>query len=154
LFNPSFAFSQQRFEIELVESVPVETSLDNPDIRSTQEVWLEMINSAQKTLDIEQFYITSEEGEPLDTILKAIIAAAKRGVNVRIIVDSEMYNTYPADVSWLEAQSYYIEKRVINIKSLTGGIQHSKFFIVDGEQVFLGSQNFDWRSLKHIHELG
>src|SRR3990172_2336305 len=128
---PLIIFPQQKFDIELVESIPVETTLDNPDIRNTQEVWLEMINSAQKTLDIEQFYITSEEGEPLDTILKAIVAAANRGVQVRIIVDGTFYEMYPADVSWLEAQSYNIEKRVIDFKTLAGGIQHAKFFIVD-----------------------
>jgi phosphatidylserine/phosphatidylglycerophosphate/cardiolipin synthase-like enzyme len=151
---PLILFSQSNFDIELVESIPAETTLDNPDIRNTQEVWLEMINSAKRTLDIEQFYISNEKGEPLDTILNTIVAAANRGVEVRIIVDAGMYNTYPADVSWLDAQSYNIEVRRFDVKSLTGGIQHAKFFIVDGEQVFLGSQNFDWRSLKHIHELG
>jgi len=140
--------------IELVESIPVETSLDNPDIRNTLEVWLEMLNSAQTTLDIEQFYISNEKGEPLDTILGAIVSAAKRGVVVRIIVDGEMYRTYPNDVTWMEQQSSNITKHVIDFKALAGGIQHAKFFIVDGKEVFLGSQNFDWRALKHIHELG
>lgn len=151
LFSSVYA---QNNSFELVESIPVETSLDNPDIRNTQEVWLEMINSAQKTLDIEQFYISNEKGEPLDTILKAIVAASKRGVIVRIIVDSKMYETYPYDVQWLEEQSPNITKHVIDFGKLAGGIQHAKFFIVDGEQVFLGSQNFDWRAFKHIHELG
>jgi len=149
-----YIFSQQNFEIELVESVPVETILDNPEIRNSQEVWLEMINSAKRTLEIEQFYISNEKGEPLDTILNAIVAAANRGVEVRIIVDAGMYDTYPAEASWLDAQSYNIEVRKFDVKSITGGIQHSKYFIVDGEEIFLGSQNFDWRSLKHIHELG
>ncbi|HMQ80470.1 MAG TPA: phospholipase D-like domain-containing protein [Ignavibacteria bacterium] len=149
----SSIYSQQN-NIELVESIPVETTLDNPDIRSTQEVWLEMINSSQKTLDIEQFYISNEKGEPLDTVLNAIVAAAERGVIVRIIVDGEMYRTYPDDVTWMEQQSPNITKHVIDFKSLAGGIQHAKFFIVDGKEVFLGSQNFDWRALKHIHELG
>ncbi len=147
-------FYSQENNIELVESIPVETSLDNPDIRNTQEVWLEMINSAQKTIDIEQFYISNKKGEPLDTILKAIVAAAKRGVIVRIIVDSKMYETYPDDVNWLEEQSPNIIARVLDIGKISGGIQHAKFFIVDGYEIFLGSQNFDWRALKHIHELG
>ena len=48
-----------------------------------------------------------------------------------------------------------IEVRMIDFGKIGGGgIQHSKFFIVDGEQVFFGSQNFDWRALKHIHEIG
>jgi phosphatidylserine/phosphatidylglycerophosphate/cardiolipin synthase-like enzyme len=147
-------FSQAQQNLELVESIPVETTLDNPDIRNTQEVWLEMINSASKTIDIEQFYISNEKDEPLDTILNAIVAAAKRGVIVRIIIDSKMYNTYPLDVEWMEKQSLNITKHVINFDRLAGGIQHAKFFIVDDAEVFLGSQNFDWRALKHIHELG
>jgi phosphatidylserine/phosphatidylglycerophosphate/cardiolipin synthase-like enzyme len=45
--------------------------------------------------------------------------------------------------------------RAIDIRRITGGgVQHSKYFIVDGQDVFLGSQNFDWRALSHIHELG
>jgi phosphatidylserine/phosphatidylglycerophosphate/cardiolipin synthase-like enzyme len=154
IFLSSFTFSQTENNIELVESIPVETILDNPDIRNTQEVWLEMINSAKSTIDIEQFYITNEKGEPLDTVLNAIVAAANRGVKVRIIVDSKMFKTYPDDVSWLEAQSPNIIKHVIDFGRLAGGIQHAKFFIVDDREVFLGSQNFDWRALKHIHELG
>ncbi len=152
MFSSTALFSQVN-NIELVESIPVETTLDNPDIRNTLEVWLEMINSAQKTLDIEQFYISNEKGEPLDTVLNAIIAASNRGVIVRVIVDAGMYQTYPETADELDKYDN-IEVRKIDIKGLTGGIQHSKYFIVDGKEVFLGSQNFDWRALKHIHELG
>ncbi len=149
----SKSYSQTN-DIELVESIPVETMLDNADIRNTQEVWLEMINSARSTLDIEQFYVTNKKGEPLDDVLNAIIAAALRGVKVKIIVDSKMFKTYPDDVTWLEAQSPNIVKHVIDFGRLAGGIQHAKYFVVDTAEVFLGSQNFDWRALKHIHELG
>lgn len=153
VFSCSLSLQAQN-NIELVESIPVETNLDNPDIRNTTEVWLEMINSAQKTIDIEQFYISNQKGEPLDTILSAIVTAAKRGVVVRIIIDSKMYQTYPDDVHWLEEQSPNITKHVIDFDRLAGGVQHAKFFIIDDTEVFLGSQNFDWRALKHIHELG
>jgi phosphatidylserine/phosphatidylglycerophosphate/cardiolipin synthase-like enzyme len=34
------------------------------------------------------------------------------------------------------------------------GILHAKYFVVDGKEAFVGSQNFDWRALEHIHELG
>ena len=37
---------------------------------------------------------------------------------------------------------------------LSGGIIHAKYMVVDGKQAFIGSQNFDWRSLEHIHETG
>ena len=89
------AQSQTSADIELVESIPLETSLDNPDIRNTHEVWLEMVTRARRSLDIEQFYISNEPGKLLETVLAAIYAAADRGVKVRLIVDARMYKTYP-----------------------------------------------------------
>jgi phosphatidylserine/phosphatidylglycerophosphate/cardiolipin synthase-like enzyme len=153
VFYHTSAQQKEFWAIELVESVPIETTLDNPDIRDAHEVWLEMIRGAKKTLDIEQFYISNEPNEPLDDILSAIIAAGERGVRVRIIVDARMHNTYPWPADSL-ATLKDISLRIIDFGKLAGGIQHAKFFIVDGEEMFLGSQNFDWRALKHIHELG
>lgn len=147
----TLAFSQ-RHPIEFVESIPIETNLDNPDIRNTTDVWLSMINGAQSSLDIEQFYISDQKGEPLEDILKAIVRAGERGVKVRVVADSRMYRTYPETVDMLGRQKNILT-RVIDFGKLAGGIQHAKFFIVDGSEILLGSQNFDWRALKHIHEL-
>jgi len=138
---------------EVVESIPIETTLDNPDIPNTLEVWLEMINSARTSLDIEQFYISNKDGEPLEEVIAAIEHAAARGVKVRVIADARMYKTYPETVDRLSRQ-IGISTRIIDFGKLAGGVQHAKYFIMDGEDVFLGSQNFDWRALKHIHELG
>ncbi|RKY55213.1 MAG: hypothetical protein DRP89_03750 [Candidatus Neomarinimicrobiota bacterium] len=147
-------FAQTPFaDFEIVESIPVETSLDNPEIRNTAEVWLEMINGARKTLDIEQFYISNKPGEPLEEIILAIEKAAKRGVKVRIIVENNMAKTYPETLKQLKEKKN-IEVRIINVFNKNGGVQHSKYFIVDRAEVFIGSQNFDWRSIKHIHEIG
>jgi phosphatidylserine/phosphatidylglycerophosphate/cardiolipin synthase-like enzyme len=140
-------------EIELVESVPVGTVLDNADIRNADVVWKEMIGRAKHSLDIEQFYISTKKGEPMEAVIDAILAAAKRGVHVRILADAMMYKTYPETVDML-GKVANIEARTIDYKKIAGGIQHSKYFIVDGKEVYFGSQNFDWRSLKHIHELG
>ncbi len=140
-------------DIEIVESTPIGTSLDNPDIRNTQEVWLEMIGSAHQSLDFEEYYVSNEPGRLLESVLAAIYRAADRGVRVRLIADSRMYKTYPESVDSL-GHHINIETRLINFGAIAGGIQHSKYFIVDGKEVFVGSQNFDWRSLEHIHELG
>lgn len=149
----------QQQAIELVESIPIETSLDNPAVRNTPEVWLEMITAARRTLDIEQFYISNKPGEPLEAIIVAIEAAARRGVQVRLIADARFQKTYPETIERLGKQQN-IATRIIDYGKLAakegrpGGVQHAKFFLVDGEMIFLGSQNFDWRALKHIHELG
>jgi phosphatidylserine/phosphatidylglycerophosphate/cardiolipin synthase-like enzyme len=140
-------------DFELVESIPIETVLENSDIRDAHDVWLEMINGAKKTLDIEQFYISNQAGEPLEDVIQAIERAADRGVAVRIISESKFYKTYPETIERLQKRPN-IHTRLIDFGKIAGGIQHAKYFIVDGESTFLGSQNFDWRSLKHIHELG
>ena len=44
--------------------------------------------------------------------------------------------------------------RVLPYGQLSGGIIHAKYLLVDGKQAFVGSQNFDWRALEHIHETG
>lgn len=140
-------------DFEIVESTPVGTILDNPDVRDARDVWLEMINGAKTSLDIEEFYVANQPGEPLDDIIRAVVAAGERGVRVRLIADSRMYRTYPETVDMLGKQKN-ITSRVIDFGKIAGGVQHAKYFIVDGEEVFLGSQNFDWRALKHIHEIG
>ncbi len=147
------ALCQSSLNFELVESTPVGTMLDNADIRDAHDVWLEMINSAHSTLDIEEFYISDQKGELLEDVLRAIGKAARRGVHVRIIIDARMHKTYPNPADSLGTLRN-ISLRVIDYGKLAGGVQHAKFFIVDGEQIFLGSQNFDWRALNHIHELG
>ena len=140
-------------DFELVESIPIETNLDNPDIRNTQEVWLEMFQNAKKSIDIEEFYFSNLTTEVLEPVIQSIIDAGNRGVNVRVISDSRFYSTYPETLDRLK-NSKNISVRIIDFGKLDGGIMHAKYFIVDNEQVFLGSQNFDWRSLEHIHEIG
>ena len=148
-----YAQSPGSYGIEIVESTPIGTSLDNPDIRNTHEVWLEMIGNARQSLDLEEYYVSNMPGRQLESVLAALYNAADRGVKVRLIADSRMYKTYPESIDSLGHHGN-IETRLINFGAIAGGIQHSKYFIVDRKEVFVGSQNFDWRSLEHIHELG
>ena len=81
-----------------------------------QDVWLEMINSAQSTLDLEQFYVSNQAGEELEPVLQAISAAAQRGVKVRLIVDKKFYGTYPDSVNQI-AQTINSEARTIDFST-------------------------------------
>lgn len=139
--------------VEVVQTVPVETSLAVPGIRESLEVWLEMIQGATTSLDIEQFYLSDKAGEPLAPVLAAIQEAGKRGVKVRLLADSKFFKTYPESILAIGATKSS-EARLIDFSKFGGGIQHAKFFVVDRKEVFSGSQNFDWRALKHIHEVG
>jgi phosphatidylserine/phosphatidylglycerophosphate/cardiolipin synthase-like enzyme len=139
--------------IKLSESVPLETVYGSKYTERTANTWLSAIKSAKHSLDIEVFYIISKPGTQMETVIDAIKDAAKRGVNVRIIVDSVFYEKMPEYPDML-GKLKNIEVRVIPFNKLKGGVMHAKFFMVDEKKTFVGSQNFDWRSLEHIHEIG
>jgi len=140
-------------QIKIVESVPVETVLTESNLARPYDEWLDMINNANRTIDIEVFYFANQPGEPLDDIINALISAGKRGVKIRIIVDKSFVEKNENSIEEIRGKKN-ISIRKFDIKSITGGVMHSKHFIVDGKEIFLGSQNFDWRALKHIHEMG
>jgi len=140
-------------EIEFAESVPEETVYGSTLAARPAQMWVDMINGAVKTLDLEEFYIADKPGAALEPVLAAIRAAAARGVKVRFIVEKAMMKETSNTLPGLAAEKN-ISARVIEFRKIAGGIQHAKFFVVDGREVFVGSQNFDWRSLSQVHELG
>jgi phosphatidylserine/phosphatidylglycerophosphate/cardiolipin synthase-like enzyme len=139
-----------------VESVPVETSLDHPALRDAPEVWLEMIGGAQRSIDLAQFYASNAPGSRLEPIVVAIEAAVARGVRVRFLAEQKFVKVYPDTLDRLARAG--AEVRPIDLSKGAakdaGGILHAKYFVVDDGEAFLGSQNFDWRALEHISELG
>lgn len=147
------AFTGSDQTIELVETFPVETGLDHPDLPEAHSVWLEMIGSAETRLDFAEFYASNSPGSRLEEIIIAVIAAADRGVTVRFLAEKGFYETYPETLERLNRHRN-IEMRLYDVKALMGGVLHAKYFLVDRSQVYLGSQNFDWRALTHIQELG
>jgi len=140
-------------EITLVESAPVETTLDHPDIPDAHDVWPAMIGGAARTLDIATFYISNAPASRLEAVLRAIEAAADRGVSVRVLVDALFARKYPEPLERLGGRRGIAVRR-FDVQPVMGGVLHAKYFVVDGREVYLGSQNLDWRSLAHIQEVG
>jgi phosphatidylserine/phosphatidylglycerophosphate/cardiolipin synthase-like enzyme len=152
---PVEAREPSRPALLLVESSPVETTLDHPDIPDAKDVWPELIARATRSLDLAHFYASNAPGSSLERVVQAIEAAAARGVAVRFLAEEKFYKSYPDTLERL-AKVKGIEVRRYHGARLLGGdgILHAKYFIVDGREVFQGSQNFDWRALEHIQELG
>lgn len=42
------------------------------------------------------------------------------------------------------------EVREVDLKAVTGGIVHTKLWVVDQKHFYLGSANMDWRSLSQV----
>ncbi|MEC7519484.1 MAG: phospholipase D-like domain-containing protein [Myxococcota bacterium] len=140
--------------LTLVESWPVETSLDHPGIPDAPALWPQLIGEASSSLDMLFFYGVTEEGEALEPVIAAIEAAAARGVRVRMVFDAMFHARMPEVPDALGAIEG-VEVRILDFgPHAGGGVQHAKLFVVDGRAAFVGSQNFDWRSLTQIQELG
>jgi phosphatidylserine/phosphatidylglycerophosphate/cardiolipin synthase-like enzyme len=135
---------------ELVETVPVETMLDHPDLHDAAGVWLEMIAAARTSIDLGQFYASNQTPGPLEPIVQALEAAVRRGVRVRFLAERSFVAIYPDTLDRLARAGAAVRHLDLG----TGGILHAKYFIVDDRDAFFGSQNFDWRALEHNYELG
>jgi phosphatidylserine/phosphatidylglycerophosphate/cardiolipin synthase-like enzyme len=142
-------------EFILVESWPVETTLDHPDIPDAAEVWVELLNQATQSVDFAEFYASDDSASDgrLKQVIAAIEAAATRGVPIRFLTEEKFYKIYPDVINKL-ALLPNTQVRRLDSAAFGGGVLHAKYFIVNGQKSFIGSQNFDWRALEHIQEIG
>jgi phosphatidylserine/phosphatidylglycerophosphate/cardiolipin synthase-like enzyme len=103
---------------------------------------LSLINNSRKSL-----YIENEE--MADTaIINALIAAARRGVNVELVM------TYSGD--WT-ANFTKLSAAGVDIRTYAADAPlyiHAKLILSDGISALIGSQNFSASSLKYNRELG
>lgn len=138
--------------LELVETVPIETTLDHPELRDAAEVWPEMIAAARRSVDLGQFYASNHQPGPLEPVVRALEAAVARGVRVRFLTEQSFVKTYPDTLERLARAGAQV--RQLDLGATTRGILHAKYFVIDDREAFFGSQNFDWRALEHNYELG
>jgi phosphatidylserine/phosphatidylglycerophosphate/cardiolipin synthase-like enzyme len=141
----------------LVESVPAGAIADDPAIPNTSDVWLAMVTGAKHDIAVSQFYVSEKPVDQpgidkLQPVLLALEAAAARGVRVRLLVDAQFGQKYETSLARLSGHGVAVRRLVVTTSM--GGVQHAKYLVVDGRDLYLGSANFDWRSLDHIHELG
>jgi phosphatidylserine/phosphatidylglycerophosphate/cardiolipin synthase-like enzyme len=90
---------------------------------------ISIINSAQRSLDIAIYELD------LDPIGDAILAARDRGINVRLVTDSD---TLEED----ETLQRLAKAQIPLIPDERTPIMHNKFVVVDGQAVWTGSWNF------------
>ncbi len=98
----------------------------------------------------EYIYIQSPYFVPTRPLRRSFKAAARRGVDVRIIVPQESDIKLMRDL----ARSYYgpLIKSGVLIYEKGGAFIHSKTFVTDDYLSCIGSANWDWRSLRLNYE--
>ncbi len=136
------------------------TPVISPD---TSYLITELINSAKETIAIEQAYITNESESSLNPYLAAAINASRRGVHVRVLLDSYWYNTgdekdndeMAAVINRIAAaENLPIEARCAELKMNNIEKIHNKGVVVDDESVLVSSINWNSNSPNFNREAG
>ncbi|WP_395337425.1 phospholipase D-like domain-containing protein [Novosphingobium sp. BL-8H] len=140
---------------ELIHNAPEGTTLATPDLREPATVWCAMLKDARHEADFEQFYVAGKPGEALDRVIGCMEQAARRGVKIRFLMEGQGVKMSDAPTLARLRAIRNLDLRILDFAKVSGsGIIHAKFFVVDGKSAYVGSQNFDWRSLRHIDETG
>jgi cardiolipin synthase len=104
------------------------------------------INSAESRVQITNAYFV-----PDDQLLEALMAAAARGVDVRLILPS--HTDFWAVFHAGRAHYTALLKAGVRIYERQGRLLHSKTASIDGVWSCVGSTNLDWRSFLHNNEI-
>jgi phospholipase D3/4 len=153
----------------LVESIPTGVDLPLLGQKYTSHAQIDLVNRAQKTLDVSAMYwnlqakensqfsrsrleeLGVQEGESL---YGALLAACKRGVQIRLLTSTWTKQLQEAADLQRECPNNVSIRKYDSNPSFQGGIMHAKVWIADAKDIYLGSANMDWLSLTQVKELG
>lgn len=110
---------------------------------NARETILALIQSAQESLDLEQADLADDE------VADALVAAARRGVKVRLI--------RPTPSSREEDEAAHVRRLLAAggaVAFMDSPNVHAKVIVVDRRQVLIGSMNLTMTSLDFNRELG
>jgi len=144
---------------EAVEIVWTGPESSGGRFRQTEQAILEVINSATKRLTIVSYAVYR-----IPRIQNALIAAANRGVSIRVIVETpnlaEGQNEYNcllalgANVASVASVYFWPHEKRPKDENGKTGILHVKCAVADGRQLFLSSANFTDYAFTINMELG
>ncbi len=107
-------------------------------------IFLNILGSARKSLWVEVYILTNDE------IISIFESSARRGVDVRVILERSPYGAPDINV-----EAYYrLIASGVNVKwdSSRYPNVHAKFAIIDGETLVVGTANYAYSSLHHNRE--
>ena len=119
---------------------------DEPGVRHVSALYEWLAGRAKQTLEITDAYLVTPQ-----PILAAFQAAARRGVEVRLLLPGR--NNHP--VAGAAARRIYgpLLEAGIGIWEWDGVMLHAKTAVADGEVTMIGSSNLDPLSIRRNYEL-
>ncbi len=151
-YNPIFKSKKIYGDFTVIPVIAPDTALLN-------ETVLGLINSAKSSIYIEQNYIHKNWGDDPNKYLEAVIDAARRGCEVKILLDNSWYNTDTNSEVMLylnklaEDENLDIQVRFVR-DDLNVDKLHTKGVIVDGNKTFISSINWNKNSPAQNREVG
>ena len=159
--EPDDRAGHEVFEAMSINGEFTATMVIGPDNSLHYETIIAMINSAEKSIFIEQAYIRRDWGNDENPYLQSAINAAMQGVEVKVLLDSMWYNTnkendndelcnYLNDLASQEKLN--LEARLVKRDGIIK--IHNKGVIVDGQRVLISSINWNKHSPTYNREIG
>uniref|UniRef100_A0A8C4L5N2 PLD phosphodiesterase domain-containing protein n=1 Tax=Equus asinus TaxID=9793 RepID=A0A8C4L5N2_EQUAS len=145
----------------LVESIPQDlpSPAGSPWAQPLAQAWLQLLDAAQESVHVASYYwsltgpdigvndSSSQQGEALLQKLQQLL---DRNISLVVATSSPTLAKESTDLQVLAARGAQVRR--VPMRQLTGGVLHSKFWVVDGRHVYVGSANMDWRSLTQLTE--
>jgi cardiolipin synthase len=112
-------------------------------------IYLTLISAISKSE--RHVYLTNAYFVPDPQLLDALTGAARRGVDVRLVLPRES----DAGLPFHAGRSHYsaLLRAGVRIYERHGGMLHAKTATIDGVWSCVGSTNLDWRSFLHNDEI-
>ncbi|KAM3824969.1 5'-3' exonuclease PLD3-like isoform 2-T2 [Vipera latastei] len=147
--------------LALLESIPdtLRYPSSSPQNPSIYEGWMDLLSGANSVVEIAAFYFTLRDSDlqmddpsakPGLEVFNMLRSLPSQGVKLEIAVNSPQSSEQDTDDLIRDGA----DVRYVRMKELTGGIVHTKLWVVDRKHLYIGSANMDWRSLTQVKELG
>ncbi|KAH8952931.1 hypothetical protein BDL97_09G110500 [Sphagnum fallax] len=145
-----------------------------PGVLRTGDVLQWLAGNSSKSLDIMSYYwellalpknpASRDYGysqQQLDqfgvgqAVYDSLIAAADRGVPIRIVQDTGFSPDFDSESAAIAAGRPNVQNRTLYVSDWWGGgVLHAKLWISNKKHAYVGSANNDWKSLTQVKELG
>ncbi len=119
------------------------SSLTAVSNKEYEPIVLDMLKSAQSSIRVVHFECNDDD--VIDAIVAELVAARKRGVDVKVLLENEVEDNGPRITeltaagiqAWIDTPTKYT---------------HAKLFVVDGRKVLFGSTNMSYMSIQNNNE--
>lgn len=136
-----------------------------PDTALAADTILAVVRNATASIHVEVFYAYRAWGPFPNLYLEELLAAARRGVSVRILLDSSSYNIEDDDpidnddtvayVNGIAAlETLDVQAKLVDLRAHGFSRMHTKGFVVDGRWVLVSSINWNRNSPTANREVG